>query len=65
MENGKQMNEQEGVYRLSMWVCLDETLKNYGVHLDLTPTIWEHLVNDFMAMLVKQGYAERKEDAED
>jgi hypothetical protein len=65
MGNGKQMNEQEETYRLSMWVCLDEVLKDYGVHLDLTPTVWEHLVNDFMAMLVRQGYAERKEDAED
>lgn len=64
MENGKQMNEQE-TYRMSMWVCLDETLKDYGVCLDLTPTVWEHLVNDFMAMLVRQGHVERKDDADE
>lgn len=50
-------NEDEEKYCLTPWGCLYYVLTNYGIETDhITGTIGEHLVEDFMAAMAKQGY---------
>lgn len=53
--------ENEEEYTLTPWGCLMAVLHDYGVDVDfITARIGEHMVNDFMDLLVKRGYLEDK-----
>lgn len=56
------MNDDE-VYVLTPWGCLWVTLERYGVDLSgITPTIGEHMVDDFMNTMIGAGYICAKEE---
>ena len=53
-------------YRLTPWWCLMATLRDYNVDTThVTPKMGEHIVNDFMELMVKQGYITKGDDNED
>ncbi len=57
------MNENEEVYKLTPWGCMSIVLEDYGIPCDhITGTIGNHLVEDFMDMMVKQGHVCKKEE---
>ena len=61
------MNEEnEEEYRLTLWGCLVEVLEDYNISTgSLTPRMGEHLVEDFMELLEKQGYIRKREEEEE
>ena len=51
----------EEVYCLTPYSVLLSVMGNYGIDVShITPRIAEHLFDDFMDTLCKQGYVERK-----
>ena len=57
--NGEEQEEE--TLRLSKSECMRIVLTDYGIDLSrITQKMLEHIVGDFLEMLVKQGYAERK-----
>ena len=56
----------EESYCLTPWWCLKATLQDYNVDTtNVTPKMGEHIVNDFMELMVKQGYIAKGEENED
>lgn len=53
-------------YRLTPWGCLVVVLKDYNldVPLDMTSQMGEHLVEDFMELMEKQGYVTKTKKKE-
>ena len=53
-------------FMLSEWGCLHSVLTDYGVDISrVTGKIGEHIVEDFMELMVKCGYIGKAEDKED
>lgn len=60
---GKVDEELDPVYRLTPWGCLMAVLHDYGVDVShITGRIGEHMVQDFMQMMVEQGIVERNDE---
>lgn len=52
-------NKDESL-RLTMWGCLECVLRDYNIDAShITPKMSEHLVNDYMELLERQGYIEK------
>lgn len=59
--SAKEETGMDAEFRLTKGMVLLLTLRDYGIDVShITPKMAEHLVDDFMNELVKQGYAERK-----
>lgn len=57
--------QNEGCYCLTASECMRRTLMDYGIDVSgVTQKVLEHLVNDFMELMVKQGHAKRAKNAE-
>jgi hypothetical protein len=57
---------QEEIFRLTPWGCLEAILKDYGVDVSwMTGRVGEHMVEDFMDLMCRQGHIKRAEDCEE
>lgn len=58
------MNEHdEDVFVMTPWGCLFATLSDYGIDMsNITPTIGQHMVEDFMNAMVKAGHIGLKDN---
>ena len=55
--------DDNDVFVLSEWGCLSNVLVDYGVDVSrVTGKIGEHIVEDFMELMVKCGYIKKAED---
>lgn len=55
--------ENEEVYRLTEWGCLVCTLHQYGIDVSgVTPTIGQHMVEDFLKLMARSGYIAEAEE---
>lgn len=55
--------DADAEWRLTPWGCLKAVLNDFDVDADhLTPKMGEHMVNDFMELMCKQGYVKGKND---
>lgn len=55
----------EEIFRLSPWGCLSAVLEDYGVDLShITPKMGEHMVDDFMELMVRTGHVEKVSENE-
>ena len=64
-ENGELVEEHDDddVFTLTPWGCLADTLMDYGFDVShITGKVGEHMVEDFMALMVKCGHVGRVED---
>lgn len=51
------MEKEDETFALRPWGCLYVVLKDYGVDISgVTPRMGEHMVNDFMELMVTNGY---------
>ena len=56
------MNNDDEKWGLTPWGCMHAVLKEYGYDPErLTPKMGEHMVEDFMAMMVTAGIVAKKE----
>ena len=56
------MNNDDKKWGITPWGCMYAVLQEYGFNPELlTPKIGEHMVEDFMAMMVKAGIVAEKE----
>lgn len=56
-------NENDEAYCLSMWGCLYVVLQDYDIDVShITPKMGEHMVEDLMELLEKQGYIGKVDD---
>ena len=57
------MGNEEEVYTLTTWGCLQCILEDYGVDTShITGAIGMHLMDDLFDLLAKCGYLEKKEE---
>ena len=57
----KHADQNDEVYCLTSYGVLLSVMRDYGIDVcHITPKMAEHLFDDFMDALCKQGYAERK-----
>ena len=61
IEMGIEEIQDDEVYRLSFGAIMAVVLKDYGI-TPPTMKICEHMLNDLMDLMVKQGYAGRSDD---
>lgn len=55
--------DDDAKFMLSEWGCLSSVLTDYGVDVSrVTCKIGEHIVEDFMELMVKCGYIKKAED---
>lgn len=55
--------EDDGTYTLTPWGCLLNVLIDYGINVShISGRIGEHIVGDFMDLMVKCGYVGKVED---
>ena len=66
MQNNEEWFKEDGsLYVLSEWGCLSSVLTDYGVDVSrVTGKIGEHIVEDFMELMVKCGYIGRAENSD-
>lgn len=58
----KDMDDEE-MYILTPWGCLSEVLEEYGIDTErITAKIGEHMVDDFMKLMIKSNYVKKKEE---
>lgn len=56
-------NENDEVYCLSMWGCLCAVLLDYNIDTShITSKMGEHMIEDLMELLEKQGYIGKVDD---
>lgn len=56
-------NENDETYCLSMWGCLYVVLNDYNINTDhITAKMGEHIIQDLMELLEKQGYIGKVND---
>lgn len=57
--------KDDDMFHLTPWGCLSAILEDYGIGTsDIMPKVGEHMVNDFMELMVKQGHVGRAKDAD-
>lgn len=57
---------EDEIYALSEGACMTEILKGYGFDTShVTMTIAEHMLEDLMDLLVRQGYVKKMGDERD
>lgn len=60
------MSEDEERWGLTPWGCMYAVLKDYGYDPErLTPKMGEHMVEDFMAMMVNAGIVAKKKQEDE
>lgn len=56
------MNNDDEKWGLTPWGCMYAVLQDYGFNSkQITPTMGEHMVEDFMEMMVTAGIVSKKE----
>ena len=66
MQNNEEIYDDDVKFVLTEWGCLSSVLIDYGVDISrVTGKIGEHIVEDFMELMVKCGYIGKAEDKED
>lgn len=68
MVNGTIVDVEDGddecVYALTPWGCMMSILNEYNIQHDhITPRIGEHMVEDFMNLMEKQGIVKKNVEA--
>lgn len=54
--------KDDDMFCLTPWGCLSAVLEDYGIDTDgIMPKVGEHMVNDFMELMVKQGHVGKAE----
>ena len=57
------MKKEDETFALSPWGCLYAVLKDYGVDISgITSQIGKHMVNDFIELMVTNGYLAMAEE---
>lgn len=65
MQNNDEIYDDDVKFVLSEWGCLSSVLTDYGVDVShVTGKIGEHIVEDFMELMVKCGYIGRAENSD-
>lgn len=65
LENEVMEFNEDDMFVLTEWGCLLCVLNDYGIDVTHIPgRVGNHIVEDFMDMMVKCGYIGKKEDAE-
>lgn len=65
MQNNEDICDDDVKFVLTEWGCLSSVLTDYGVDVSrVTGKIGEHIVEDFMELMVKCGYIGKVEDGE-
>lgn len=60
------MNKKEERYQLTKWGCLYAVLCDYGIDVNrISGKVGEHIVDDFMELMQKNGYVVRHEENEE
>lgn len=55
--------EDDEIYTLSEWGCLYGILDDYGIDVSHIPgRVGKHIVEDFMELMTKAGYVEKKKE---
>lgn len=67
MQNNEEIydDDDDVKFVLTEWGCLSSALTDYGVDVScVTGKIGEHIVEDFMELMVKCGYIGRAENSD-
>lgn len=65
MQNKEEIFDDDAKFVLTEWGCLSSVLTDYGVDVSrVTGKIGEHIVGDFMELMVKCGYIGRAENSD-
>lgn len=65
MHDNDENYDDDVKFVLSEWGCLSSVLTDYGVDVSrVTGKIGEHIVEDFMELMVKCGYIWRAENSD-
>lgn len=56
-------DDENGVYVLSPWGCLESTLREYGIDVShVSGRVGTHIVEDFMEDMVRAGHVSKSEE---
>ena len=65
MQNNEEIYDEDVKFVMSEWGCLSSVLTDYGVDVSrVTGKIGEHIVEDFLELMVKCGYIGRAENSD-
>ena len=65
MQNNEEIYDEDVKFVMSEWGCLSSVLTDYGVDVSrVTGKIGEHIVEDFLELMVKCGYIGKVENGE-
>jgi hypothetical protein len=65
MHDNDEIYDEDVKFVLTEWGCLSSVLTDYGVDISrVTGKIGEHIVEDFMELMVKCGYIGRAENSD-
>ena len=65
MQDNEEIYDEDVKFVLTEWGCLSSVLTDYGVDISrVTGKIGEHIVEDFMELMVKCGYIGRAENSD-
>lgn len=62
LDNDIEINDDD-VFVLTEWGCLSSVLSDYGIDISHIPgKVGKHIVEDFMELMTKAGYVEKKKE---
>ena len=65
MQDNDEIYDEDVKFVMSEWGCLSSVLTDYGVDVSrVTGKIGEHIVEDFLELMVKCGYIGKVENGE-
>ena len=65
MQDNDEIYDDDVKFVLSEWGCLYSVLSDYGINVDhIKGKVGEHIVEDFMELMVKCGYIGKVENGE-